>query len=353
MGSTAALPTFEIAGQRILVIDEGAADLATLATVLRAEGCLVAEVACAGQGWAAAREFRPDLILLAGATAGPDAGDFRSLIRRLHEDSGAPILLLEEHGGAEDAAGGLAARVVDVLAKPLRAREVAARIRPHLHGRDLAKRLVRAEAAGSRLLGMAAHDLRGPLATIRGIAEFLRDGAVGPLSPNQRELVGMIYSAGGQMPALVNELLDVAMIEAGEFQLALAPCDLPALIGESVALATLEAEKRKIRVSFRPPAEAAIVALDAAKMRQIIGNLLSNAVKYSPPGSIVSVLALRDLAAGTGGFCVRDRGPGIPAGEHGKSFKDFGRLSVRPTGGGKTPDSVSSSAGRSSRRTAA
>ena len=82
----------------------------------------------------------------------------------------------------------------------------------------------------------------------------------------------------------------------------------------------------------RPP----LRRLDPNKIRQVVDNLLSNAVKYSPPGSTVTVLIHSDAAGGTCTFCVQDQGRGIPEGEREKLFKDFGRLSVRTTGGEKS-----------------
>ena len=70
-------------------------------------------------------------------------------------------------------------------------------------------------------------------------------------------------------------------------------------------------------------------------LEQLVDNLLSNAVKYSPPGSTVTVLVNRDASQSACIFSFRDEGPGIPENERDKLFKDFGRLSVQPTGGEK------------------
>ena len=77
-----------------------------------------------------------------------------------------------------------------------------------------------------------------------------------------------------------------------------------------------------------------IVDVDRNKIRQVVDNLISNAVKYSPKGSIITVFVLKD--GDTAGFAVRDSGPGVPEEERHKLFKDYGRLSTRPTGGEKS-----------------
>jgi signal transduction histidine kinase len=80
-----------------------------------------------------------------------------------------------------------------------------------------------------------------------------------------------------------------------------------------------------------------VVPVDAARIRQVIDNLLSNAVKYSPPGSHVTVRVEQvQSPAPAAVLSVRDQGPGIPDAERGRLFQDFGRLSVKPTGGEKS-----------------
>lgn len=195
----------------------------------------------------------------------------------------------------------------------------------------LNQRLAEADAQKNRFLGMAAHDLRNPLAVCRGFAEMLREGLCGPLNAEQLDLINTMHASSCAMLKLVNELLDVAVIESGELKLELKPNDLAALVGASVNLASLEASKKQTRFAYAPPTGLPLVALDAGKMKQVVDNLLSNAVKYSPPASTITV----EVYAGDGrcGFAVLDQGPGIPEKDRPKLFKDFGRLSTVPTAG--------------------
>jgi signal transduction histidine kinase len=89
-------------------------------------------------------------------------------------------------------------------------------------------------------------------------------------------------------------------------------------------------------VALQAPAGPIIVTLDPAKIRQVIDNLLSNAVKFSPPGSAIQAIVSEAREEGTCHLAVRDQGPGIPEGERDKLFKDFSRLSIRPTAGEKS-----------------
>ncbi len=253
------------------------------------------------------------------------------------------MIFITAKSESDDVVEGLGAGGVDYLPKPFKQKEVLARIRSHMHNRILSEQreqlvvqLSRANAENNKLLGMAAHDLRNPLASIRGLTEYLREGAVGPVTAEQVELMNTIHDASQQMLALVNELLDVATIGSGELKIRSEPCDLAALIARSVALSNMEAARKKTVITFETPALAAVLLLDPAKMRQVIDNLLSNAVKYSPPGSSISVTLGQDAVSGHFAFAVQDQGPGIPAEEKHRLFRDFSRLSAQPTGGEKS-----------------
>ena len=136
------------------------------------------------------------------------------------------------------------------------------------------------------------------------------------------------------MLLLVNELLDVATIEAGELKIAPEPSDVVELVEKAVYLSNIEASKKQTRIVFSSREQPVRCKFDPHKIRQVVNNLLSNAVKYSPPGSTIGVELGASDASVT--IAVRDQGPGIPESERHKLFKDFGRTSVMPTGGEKS-----------------
>jgi two-component system, sensor histidine kinase and response regulator len=318
--------------RRILAADDDPS-LRLLENILRGEGCTLAGARSAAEVHEIYATFRPDLVLLAATLPGLDGFATCRQLRNTHGDTCAPIIFTAAGNDQDAAVDQLDAGGADYLAKPFRPKEVLARVRVHLRNRILSDQLTQSNAAKNRFLGMAAHDLRGPLGAIRGCAEFLREGEGGALSPDQLEMIEMISTTSHQALELVNQLLDVATIDSGELKLVFAPCSLFDLLRDSAALASMEAAKKKTRVVFDAPGAGPGLVLDAAKMKQVVDNLLSNAVKYSPPGSTVTVLVRPDVAGGTCAICVRDQGTGIPEKERAKLFKDFGRLSVRPTGG--------------------
>lgn len=323
-----------LAGSRVLIVDDDRINVRILQGILQTEGF---EIAAAESGEAALKQydlFKPDLVLLDVMMPGMDGFQTCRELRRRHGTGAAPVIFITAKAESDDVVSGFTAGGVDYLPKPFRPKEALARIRTHLQNRRLLEQLTGANAAKNRFLGMCAHDLRSPLASIRGLAEFLQDPMMGELSADQRDLAATIQTTAQSMLQLVNELLDVATIEAGELRVERQPSDFVELITKSVYLANLDAARKNTRIEITDAAPAGPIDLDPNKIRQVLANLLSNAVKYSPPGSVIRVSFSGTATSQT--FTVLDQGPGIPEGERDQLFKDFGRLSTKPTGGEKS-----------------
>ena len=334
-------PVIDLAGRRILIVDDDRINLRILGGILRSENYSLTQAESGEAALEAYAAQPPDLVLLDVMLPGMDGFEICRRLKSTYGADSAPVIFITAKAESDDVVQGLAAGGVDYLPKPFKPKEVLARIRTHLQSRLLIERqkllvdqLSKANAAKNRFLGMAAHDLRNPLASIRGLAEFLTDGTVGALTPDQQDLVSTIHSASQSMLDLVNELLDLATIEAGELKLLLEPHDLAALLEKSVFLNNIEAAKKGTKVALAKHRELVRPKIDSAKIRQVADNLISNAIKFSPPGSEITVEI--NVAADTCGFSVKDQGPGIPAAEQDKLFKDFGKLSVKPTAGEKS-----------------
>jgi len=178
---------------------------------------------------------------------------------------------------------------------------------------------------------MAAHDLRNPLVSIRALVSLLRKGTVGEVTPKQCDLLDTVYDASQSMLDMVNELLDISVLEAGELKLTPSPVSLKELVASTVRLSNATAAEKGSAIVWQPGPLPEQLALDGPKIRQVLNNLLGNAIKFSPPGSTISFHA--ELTEFHCSIAVRDQGPGIPDNEIVKLFKDFSRTSVRPTGG--------------------
>ncbi len=330
-------------GRKVLVVDDDRLNLRILSGILRPEGYVIAEAGTGERALELVAEFKPNLVLLDVMMPGIDGFETCRRIKATYGEQSPPVIFITAKNESDDVVAGLGAGGVDYLPKPFKPKEVIARIRSHLQNQILSEQqqllvaqLSNANAAKNRFMGMAAHDLRNPLASIRGLSEFLRDGAVGPLTPDQLDLVETIHSASQSMLEMLNELLDVAAIEAGDLKLNLQPINLGELAAGCVAMINMEAAKKRTHVELQAPSPAVVLSLDAAKMKQVVDNLLSNAVKFSPPGSQIRVIVQAGPAEGMCSFSVRDQGPGIPDGERDKLFKDFSRLSSKPTAGEKS-----------------
>ena len=155
-----------------------------------------------------------------------------------------------------------------------------------------------------------SYELRSPLTNIIGFVHLLADPATGPLAEKQREYLDYITVSTDTLLALINNILDLATIDAGRMQLNLGPVD----IRETMAAAAEGVQDRLVSAGLTLDIQAAgnigSFIADERRVRQILFNLLANAVSFSPPGGTVTFVAERrpDALA----FSVTDRGPGIP-----------------------------------------
>ncbi len=334
-------PSIDLKGRRILAVDDDRINLRIIGGILRNEGYEIAEATSGEQALEVYATFEPNLVLLDVMMPGIDGFATCRTLKKTYGDKCAPVIFVTAKSEADDVVMGFDAGGVDYLTKPFRPKEVVARIRTHLSNQQLVEQqkhlvdqLSKANAAKDRFLGMCAHDLRNPLSSIRGLAELMDENAIGILTPEQKEIVQTIHGASQSMLLLVNELLDVATIEAGHLKLEKAPVSILEIVERSVHLSNIEAAKKNTRIEIVKSVGDPIVDVDRNKIRQVVDNLINNAVKYSPRGSIVTVLIhMNETVAG---FAVRDSGPGIPESERHKLFKDYGTLSSIPTGGEKS-----------------
>jgi signal transduction histidine kinase len=180
-------------------------------------------------------------------------------------------------------------------------------------------------------LGIAAHDLRNPLSSIRGMSQMLVEMELD--KNTQSSFLQSIYRVSDQMLTLVDNLLDVAVIESGRFDLKITEDNISKLVGERVELMAKNAERKEIRL-IADLQEVTDSLFDADRMRQVVDNLLSNAIKFSPSGSVVNVTC--GQAGRILDITVTDQGPGIPSEDLDRLFDTFEKLSAQPTGGEKS-----------------
>jgi signal transduction histidine kinase len=187
--------------------------------------------------------------------------------------------------------------------------------------------------SSNTLAGMAAHDLRNPLTAVHAFAALLEETGLGPVSERQREVLRRIRSTSEHMLELVNDLLDVAKIEAGRLELRREPQDLAAVVREVVTTCQLLASPKGITLEVAAVDELPTACFDRARIDQVLSNLLDNAIKYSPRGSRVRITVER--RDGEALISVQDQGRGIAPERIGQLFQAFSTDGEKGTGGEK------------------
>ncbi|ADI16030.1 sensor histidine kinase [Truepera radiovictrix] len=180
--------------------------------------------------------------------------------------------------------------------------------------------LERANRVQREFLGILSHELRTPLTSVIGYAQVLGDEIIGPLNDKQRAYAETIYTSGLQLMRLIDDLLDLSRLEAGDVALQRRPVAVAELLRAGVAGVGAEARAKGLSVTLQPPPEAALYG-DPARLAQVLGALLSNAVKFTPLGGRVWVSA--ELRESEVVLMVRDDGIGIAPEHHEGVFSPF------------------------------
>jgi len=174
---------------------------------------------------------------------------------------------------------------------------------------EMAADLERSQAEQRAFLASVSHELKTPLTAVQGYTEALLDGTVSEPQARQRSLE-RIHGETLRLARLVRDLLDLARLGRGQFEVSPVDADVGAVLRESVAAAADRAASKEIPVEQRIPDGPLLAHVDPGRLRQVLDNLLDNATRSSPGGHPVLVMA-RALDAGWVEVAVVDRGPGI------------------------------------------
>jgi signal transduction histidine kinase len=173
----------------------------------------------------------------------------------------------------------------------------------------------------SEFLANMSHELRTPLNAIIGFSQVLRDEMVGSVNPKQAEYLDDIISSGQHLLSLINDVLDLSKVEAGQIELEVHPFSLREALERGVVMVRERATEDGVRVAFAADPEVDVVDGDERRIKQVIFNLLSNAVKFTPAGGEIDVSATR--ANGEVRISVADTGPGIAPNDFERIFEEF------------------------------
>lgn len=174
--------------------------------------------------------------------------------------------------------------------------------------------------AEARFLADLSHEVRSPLNAITGFSELLGEGAFGPLTPEQYEVVRDILAAGRHLSKLLKDVFDISRMQMGRVKLHPEVLCVQAAVGQALILVGAALPGRKACVSHDLPLKLAVYA-DERRLVQVLANLLSNAVVHNPPGTAIGVQAV--VEGEFIRFCVSDDGNGIGAEDQERIFEDF------------------------------
>jgi signal transduction histidine kinase len=173
----------------------------------------------------------------------------------------------------------------------------------------------------SDFLATMSHELRTPLNAIIGFSEVLHEQMFGELNERQLAYVDDVLEAGRHLLSLINDVLDLAKIEAGRMDLELSQVAIPDLLRSAVSMSAERASRGGIELTLSTEPEEITVTADERRVRQVVFNLLSNAVKFTPSGGRIGITA--HAANGQVEIAVADTGLGIPPEDIESIFEEF------------------------------
>lgn len=315
----------------ILIVDDTPANLRLLAGILKEEGYKVRPAPSGPLALSAARSSAPDLILLDINMPEMNGYEVCEALKADEDLVDVPVIFLSALSETEDKLKAFKVGGVDYITKPFQYEEVRARVETHLRIRrlqvdleDKMDKLREAEELRESLVHMIVHDLRSPLTGISASLQILE------MSWDRSDEEGLAdlnraLDSSRAMGSMINSLLDVAKIEAGELELrpeATSLCD-----AADDAISTLGGLAREVALEMERPNPPVRISIDRPLITRVISNLLGNAIKFSPTGGRIDVRVTP--VPGGGRLEVSDTGMGVPEEFREKIFEKFGQVEVR------------------------
>jgi signal transduction histidine kinase len=197
---------------------------------------------------------------------------------------------------------------------------------------ELNNKLKNLDAEKNKLLGMASHDLRNPIASIYSFSDYLTADNSPKPSSEIYQIINYIKDLSKSSLDLLSKLLDVTRIETATVELSIKPHNYIKFLQNSIDINQILANKKEINIRLETPEQNIILEFDEVYMREVMDNLLTNAIKFSYPRNevLVKVSVTENKKIKTE---VIDKGKGIRAEEQDKLFKYFQKTSTQPTDG--------------------
>ena len=327
------------ASHTVLVVDDTPVTLRLLCSILHGANLRVITAGDSEDALQLVETQSPDIILLDAMMPGMDGF---ALCRKLKQDdkySDIPLIFITSLSQQEDIVEGFNAGANDYIVKPFNRQELLARVRNHLHLYDMLKenkRLIELSEAASRskteFLASMSHEIRTPLNSIIGMAEVLTDTK---LTAEQQNFVRIFRSAGESLLAIINDILDLSKIEAGQIEADNIDFHLPSLLDSVHSILSVRAAEQNtsISITIHPDVPTGLLG-DPTRLRQILINLVGNGLKFAQNGTVK--ILVKKSSDKQLFFSVTDDGIGIPKEKQNIIFDSFTQadsLTTRRYGG--------------------
>lgn len=189
------------------------------------------------------------------------------------------------------------------------------------------------DKAKDEFVGMASHQLRTPLTSVKGYISMVLDGDAGKITGNQRQLLNEAFSSSERMVNLINDFLNVSRIQTGKFLIEKKPINMAKLIDQEVENLRSTADAHNLKFIYNKPTDFPNINIDESKIKQVVMNFLDNSIYYSKDNTSVDVILT--IKGDNVIFKVKDNGIGVPKSEMSRLFTKFYRATNART---KRPD---------------
>ena len=279
-----------------------------------------------------------DHALLAQVTVGTQDSDEANFEMRWVRKDGSLLytdhhlsVIRDEHGRAIALEGIARDRTAAALAQAALLERTAdlRRSRDELRAANVA--LEKAVLLKDEFLASMSHELRTPLTGILGLSEALHLQNFGALNERQLHALENIWNSGQHLLALINDILDIAKLEAAQLELAYSQCDVRELCRAGIALVNGLAHKKRQQVAFTIDPDPISLYVDPRRLKQMLANLLGNAVKFTPATGALGLHVQGDATRQVVEFSVWDKGIGIAPENLPRLFQPFVQLTASPS----------------------
>jgi two-component system sensor histidine kinase/response regulator len=313
----------------ILVVDDILRNLQVIGNILEDEGYEISVATNGEEALEIVQEEIPDLILLDVMMPGMNGFEVCRRLKEMEKIKEIPVIFLTAKTETEDIIKGFEIGGVDYISKPFKKEELLIRIKTHLQLKFSKEiivnkniRLEQLNKEKNEFLGIAAHDLKNPLSTIKGYAELMEIDAANMSSDEIIEFAGQIKSMSQYMFQIIIDLLDMNAIEEGKMKMNPVDFEVVTVIMNGLSKFTAPSQKKNINIKFEPESYSLSAFADVGRTQQVLDNLVSNALKFSPFDKNIYVKTYPfDMER----VCIeiKDEGPGISEEDQKKLFGKF------------------------------